>query len=177
MALRDLFNSPVWGTRSFEFGNPSHSIAFSKQAPGRTAMLYATLVTRLPVEIRRQVESSLEPADAVAMLRVSKKLNALTKESPTLLKAMLDEQGVMFRRMAEQLQSMHVQQSGLLSSLVRSERENAQHSMREESTRVSVSFHVDQLRTVRQELEEERTENKRQVSMNAMLMEDLRLRS
>ena len=56
-------------------------------------MLYATLVTRLPVEIRRQVESSLEPADAVAMLRVSKKLNALTKESPTLLKAMLDEQG------------------------------------------------------------------------------------
>jgi len=140
-------------------------------------MLYATLVTRLPVEIRRQVESSLEPADAVAMLRVSKKLNALTKESPTLLKAMLDEQGVMFRRVAEQLQSMHVQQSGLLSSLVRSERENAQHSMREESTRVSVSFHVDQLRTVRQELEEERTENKRQVSMNAMLMEDLRLRS
>lgn len=83
----------------------------------------------------------------------------------------------MFRRMAEQLQSMHVQQIGLLSSLVRSEFENAQHSMREESTRVSVSFHVDQLRTVRQELEEERTENKRQVSMNAMLMEDLRLRS
>ena len=140
-------------------------------------MLYATLVTRLPVEIRRQVESSLEPADAVAMLRVSKKLNALTKESPTLLKAMLDEQGVMFRRVAEQLQSMHVQQIGLLSSLVRSEFENAQHSMREESTRVSVSFHVDQLRTVRQELDEERTEKKRQVSMNAMLMEDLRLRS
>ena len=135
-------------------------------------MLY-TLATRLPVEIRRHVESSLEPADAVAMLRVSKKLNALTKESPTLLKAMLDEQGVMFRRMAiavaaqeEQLQSMHVQQSGLLSSLVRSEHENAQRSMREES-----------MLTVRQELDEERTERGRQASMNAMLMEDLRLRS
>ena len=144
-------------------------------------MLYATLVTRLPVEIRRQVESSLEPADAVAMLRVSKKLNALTKESPTLLKAMLDEQGVMFRRMRqehdEQLQSMHVQQSGLLSSLVRSEHENAQRSMREESMSGSVSFHVDQLLTVRQELDEERTERGRQASMNAMLMEDLRLRS
>mgnify|MGYP001183136594 FL=1 len=144
-------------------------------------MLYATLATRLPVEIRRHVESSLEPADAVAMLRVSKKLNALTKESPTLLKAMLDEQGVMFRRMAEQhaeqLQSMHVQQSGLLSSLVRSEHENAQRSMREESMSGSVSFHVDQLLTVRQELDEERTERGRQASMNAMLMEDLRLRS
>ena len=58
-------------------------------------MLYASLATRLPVELRRQVESNLEPADAVAMLRVSKKLNPLTKESPTLLKAMLDEQGVL----------------------------------------------------------------------------------
>ena len=140
-------------------------------------MLYASLATRLPVELRCQVESSLEPADAVAMLRVSKKLNTLTKESPTLLKAMLDEQGVLFRRMTEKLQSMHVQQSGLLSSLVRSEHENAQRSMREESMSGSVLFHADQLLSVRQELDEERTERSRQASMNEMLMEDLRLRS
>ena len=140
-------------------------------------MLYAALASRLPVELRRHVEYSLDPADAVTMLRVSKELNALTKESPTLLKKMLDEQGVLFRRMTEKLSNMHVQQSGLLSSLVRSEHENALRSMREENMSDSVSFHVGELQTVRQELEEERTEKGRQASMNAMLMEDLRLRS
>ena len=95
-------------------------------------MHYVALASRLPVELRRQVESRLSGTDAVAMLKVDKNLNRLTKESPTLLSAMLDEQGARLRRMAEELQSMRVQQSGLLASLVRSEHENAQRSMREE---------------------------------------------
>lgn len=129
-------------------------------------MHYVALSSRLPVELRRQVESSLTGTDAVAMLKVSKNLNRLTKESPTLLKAMLDEQGARFRRMAEELQGMHVQQGGLLSSLVRSERENAQRSMREEKLRGTITFHVDQLQAIRQELDEKRSERRRQASMN-----------
>ena len=143
-------------------------------------MLYATIASRLPFELRHQVDCALEPADAAAMLQVSKKLNALTKESPTLLLKMLDEQGIRCKSMADQqsvleekLQQMHMNQSGLLSSLVRSEHENALHSIREEK----MSDSVGQLLTVRRELEDERVEKSRQASMNAMLMEDLRLRS
>lgn len=140
-------------------------------------MHYVALASRLPVELRRQVESSLSGTDAVAMLKVDKNLNRLTKESPTLLSAMLDEQGARFRRMAEELQSVRVQQSGLLSSLMRSEYENAQRSMREERMSGCITFHLDQLQTIRRELDEERAERGRQASMNTMLMEDLRLRS
>lgn len=155
-----------------------HVILYHRVHPGRrTTMHYVALASRLPVELRRQVESSLSGTDAVAMLKVDKNLNRLTKESPTLLSAMLDEQGARFRRMAEELQSVSVQQSGLLSSLVRSEHENAQRSMREERMSGCVTFHLDQLQTIRRELDEERAERGRQASMNAMLMEDLRLRS
>ena len=140
-------------------------------------MHYAALASRLPAELRRQVESNLSGADAVTMLKVDKNLNRLTKESPTLLSAMLDEQGARFRRMAQELQNMHVQQSGLLSSLVRSEHENAKRSMREERMSGCVTFHVNQLQTILRELDEERAERRRQASMNEMLMEDLRLRS
>ena len=105
-------------------------------------MHYVALASRLPVELRRQVESHLSGTDAVAMLKVDKNLNRLTKESPTLLSAMLDEQGARLRRMAEELQSMRVQQSGLLASLVRSEHENAQRSMREERMSSHVTFHA-----------------------------------
>ena len=115
-------------------------------------MHYAALASRLPVELRRQVESRLSGTDAVAMLKVDKNLNRLTKESPTLLSAMLDEQGARLRRMAE-LQSMRVQQRGLLSSLVRSLvlashraraslRARAQRSMREERMSGHVTFHA-----------------------------------
>lgn len=153
-------------------------LMYHRVHPGRrTTMHYVALASRLPVELRRQVESSLSGTDAVAMLKVDKNLNRLTKESPTLLSAMLDEQGARFRRMAEELQSVSVQQSGLLSSLVRSEHENAQRSMREERMSGCVTFHLDQLQTIRRELDEERAERGRQASMNAMLMEDLRLRS
>ena len=72
------------------------------------------------------------------MLKVDKNLNRLTKESPTLLSAMLDEQGARLRRMAEELQSMRVQQGGL----VRSDHENAQRSMREERMSGHVTFHA-----------------------------------
>ena len=140
-------------------------------------MHYAALASRLPAELRRQVESNLSGADAVTMLKVDKNLNRLTKESPTLLSAMLDEQGARFRRMAQELQNMHVQQSGLLSSLVRSEHENAKRSMREERMSGCVTFHVKQLQTILRELDEERAERRRQASMIEMLMEDLRLRS
>ena len=140
-------------------------------------MHYAALASRLPAELRYQVESNLSGADAVTMLKVDKNLNRLTKESPTLLSAMLDEQGARFRRMAQELQNMHVQQSGLLSSLVRSEHENAKRSMREERMSGCVTFHVKQLQTILRELDEERAERRRQASMNEMLMEDLRLRS
>mmetsp|Transcript_10929 Transcript_10929/g.27261 ORF Transcript_10929/g.27261 Transcript_10929/m.27261 type:complete len:155 (+) Transcript_10929:42-506(+) len=133
-------------------------------------MHYAALASRLPVELRRQVESRLSGTDAVAMLKVDKNLNRLTKESPTLLSAMLDEQGARLRRMAEELQSMRVQQS-------RSDHENAQRSTREERMGGHVTFHANQLQTIVRELDKERAERRRQASMNAMLMEDLRLRS
>ena len=135
-------------------------------------MHYVALASRLPVELRRQVESRLSGTDAVAMLKVDKNLNRLTKESPTLLSAMLDEQGARLRRMAEELQSMRVQQS-----LVRSDHENAQRSTREERMGGHLTFHANQLQTIVRELDEERAERRRQASMNAMLMEDLRLRS
>ena len=140
-------------------------------------MFYAAIVPRLPVELRNQVDSFLEPADAVAMLRVSKNLNTLTNESPLLLRKMLEEKGRLVKSLSEKLQAMRVQQSGLVSSLVRSEHENALRSTREENMSDSMSFQMGQLQTVRQELEEERTERNRQAAMNAMLMEDLRLRS
>ena len=118
-------------------------------------MHYVALASRLPVELRRQVESRLSCTDAVAMLKVDKNLNRLTKESPTLLSAMLDEQGARLRRMAEELQSMRVQQRGLLSSLVRSLvlashraraslRARAQRSMREERMSGHATFHANQ---------------------------------
>ena len=70
---------------------------------------------------------------------------------------------------------MRVQQSGLL--LVRSDHENAQRSTREERMGGHLTFHANQLQTIVRELDEERAERRRQASMNAMLMEDLRLRS
>merc|ERR1719282_445937 len=121
-------------------------------------MLYVAIVPRLPAELRDKVDCYLEPADAVAMLRVSNKLNMLTKESRLLLSKMLDEQGRLVRSLTDKLQAMNLQQSSLLSSLVRSENENALHSVREENMSESMSFHVGLLQTIRQELEEERNE-------------------
>ena len=47
-------------------------------------MHYVALASRLPAELRRQVESNLSGTDAVTMLKVDKNLNRLTKESPML---------------------------------------------------------------------------------------------